>query len=370
MRGDVDMKCKYCKSIIENGSLYCRFCGAQLFSSQKKEMAIPKPRQLSDGRWTGQLMVDGRRYSVYGNTQEEYEINARATKAGLIALRSERPKLALGSVIDRYISANENVLSPSTLRGYRMIRKHRFLNYMDRYLTDIDWQVMVSEESLLHSAKTVRNAWGLVSAALTAIGEKTPSVHLPKSAKKELPFLNYLEIQAFLEALHGKPCELAALLALHSLRLSELLALDAEDISSGFIHVHKAVVRDSSGVFVLKSTTKTELSARDVPVMISRLMELVPESGRLVTGKPSTLLSQLNRVCKNAGLPLVGFHGLRRSFASLCYHLKWSERSVMAIGGWSNMQTVHAFYIKLSQYDLNEDVKSMQNYYGFTTDKP
>lgn len=364
------MKCKYCKSIIENGSLYCRFCGAQLFAAQKKEMPVPKPRQLSDGRWVGQLMVDGKRHSVYGNTQEEYEINARATKAGLIAMRYERPKLALSSVIDRYISANENVLSPSTLRGYRMIREHRFASYMGKCLTDIDWQVMVSEEAALCSAKTLRNAWGLVSASLTAIGDKTPNVHLPKTAKKELPFLNYLEIQAFLEALHGKPCELAALLALHSLRLSELLALDAEDISNGFIHVNKAVVRDSSGVFVLKKTTKTSSSARDVPIMIARLTELLPESGRLVTGKPSTLLSQVNRICKDACLPLVGFHGLRRSFASLCYHLKWSERSVMAIGGWSNMQTVHAFYIKLSQYDLNEDVKSMQDYYGFTADKP
>lgn len=82
--------------------------------------------------------------------------------------------------------------------------------------------------------------------------------------------------------------------------------------------------------------------------------------------KLTSLRDRINRICYKHGLPLVGCHGLRRSFASLGYHLKWSERSVMAIGGWSNIQTVHNLYIKLSQYDLNDDVKAMQDYYTFT----
>lgn len=189
-------------------------------------MSVPKPKQLADGRWVGQLMVDGKRYSVYGHTKEEYEINARATKAGLIEARSERPKLALGDIIDRYIESNEHVLSPSTIRGYKTIRKHRFAGWMEQDIQSINWQAMVNEESLGSSAKTVKNAWGLVSASLAASEEKVPSVHLPKPAKNELPFLNYIEIQAFLEAIHGKPSELAAILALHSLRESELFALN------------------------------------------------------------------------------------------------------------------------------------------------
>lgn len=332
-------------------------------------MPVPKPKQLADGRWVGQLMADGKRYSVYGQTREEYEINARATKAGLIEARSERPKLALGTVIDRYIESNEHVLSPSTIRGYKTIRKHRFAGWMEQDIQSINWQAMVNEESRNCSAKTVKNAWGLVSASLAAAEEKVPSVHLPKPAKNELPFLNYIEIQAFLEAIHGKPSELAAILALHSLRESELFALTREDIHDGYIFVSKAYVPDATNTFVLKHTTKTPMSTRAIPVMIPRLLEILPESGRLVTERPSTLYTRINKVCEKAKLPLVGCHGLRRSFASLCYHLKWSERSVMQIGGWSNMQTVHNFYIKLSQLDVNEDVENMRNYYGFTTDK-
>ena len=365
------MKCRYCKSIIENGSLYCRFCGAQLFTAQKKEISVPKPRELADGRWMAQLMVDGERHTVYGSTEDEYTLKARALKARLLEAKHKAPKLALGTVIDRYIASNRNVLSPSTIRGYETIRKYCFKNWMSREINSIDWQRMVNEEAPAHSPKTVKNAWGLVSASLAAIGEKAPKVRLPKTAKKELPFLNYVEIQAFLDAIHGQPGELAAILALHSLRESEIFALTRADIHDDHIFVNKAYVPDSSNAFVLKNTTKTRASTRAVPIMIPRLLEILPgEDGRLVTVRPSTVYNRINRACDKAGVPRVGCHGLRRSFASLGYHLKWSERTVMKIGGWSNMQTVHNFYIKLAELDVNEDVENMRNFYGFTKKDP
>lgn len=364
------MKCKYCKNTIPDGSLYCNFCGSKLFMSQKKELRIPKPKQMADGRWTGQIMVDGKRLSVYGNTVEEYEITARATKAGLIASRDEPPKLALGDVIEKYITSNENVLSPSTIRGYRTIQKHRFKKFMKHDVSDIPWQKMVNDEALLCSAKTVKNAWGLVSASLTAAGETVPHINLPTPAKRETPFLDYEQIQVFLEAIKGQPGELAALLGLHSLRESEIFALKAKDIRDGYIRVDKAYVPNERNYFVLKHTTKTALSTREIPVMIPRLLEILPEPSdkRLVTERPSTVYKRINRACDAAGLPRVGCHGLRRSFASLCYHLHIDERTVMLLGGWSNMQTVHNFYIKLAQKDVNEDVEKLKNYYKFTTD--
>lgn len=365
------MKCKACKNIIENGSLYCRFCGAQQFKSPKKELSVPKPRQLADGRWVGQLMVDGKRISVYGKTVEEYELQARATKAGLIAARDEPPKLTLGDMIDRYIAENENILSPSTIRGYKILHKNRFQDFMQRDVSSLPWQEMISKEAKLCSAKTLKNSWGLVSASLRASDEHVPPVNLPTIARKETPFLDYEQIQVFLEAIYDKPGELAALLGLHSLRESEILGLRANDIRDGYIHVDKAIVPDESNVFVLKNTTKTVKSTRAIPILIPRLSELLPEpsDNRLVTERSSTVYNRIRKVCKAAGLPEMGPQGLRRSFASLCYHLHIDERTVMLLGGWSNMQTVHNFYIKLASKDVNEDVEKIRNYYGFTTDK-
>lgn len=331
-------------------------------------MAIPKPKQLSDGRWTAQMMVNGKRRSIYGATLEQYEINARAIKAQLISAKNEPPRLTLGTVIDRYIASVANVLSPSTIRGYNYIRRGRFDNYMDKLIGEINWQQMISDEAKKYAPHTVKNAWGLVSASLSAAGESVPSVHLPKSVKKELPFLDYKQIQVFLEAVKGNPIEMAAILALHSLRRSELAALTVDDISNGYIHVNKASVMNDGNVFVSKPTTKTEASTRDIPIMIPRLLEIMPKKGKLVTISTTSLRDRINRICAANGLPLVGCHGLRRSFASLGYHLNWSERMVMQIGGWSTLQTVHSFYIKLYDVDRDESVKTMKDFYRFTTE--
>lgn len=366
------MKCKYCKNIVPQGSVFCNICGARLAKLPKKELSVPKPRQRADGRWVGQLMVDGKRVYVTGKTVEEYELQARATKAGLIASRDEPPKLTLGEAIDRYIASNENILSPSTLRGYEIVRKYRFTGYMNREIASIQWQSMINEEAGKASAKTVKNAWGLVSASLNAAGENVPAVNLPKVPRQETPFLDYEQIQTFLAAMKDQPGELAALLGLHSLRQSEIFGLRAKDIRDGYIYVDKAIVPDAQNIFVEKKTTKTAKSTRAIPVMIPRLLEILPEpsDNRLVTERPSTVYNRIKRVCIKAGLPEMGAHGLRRSFASLCYHLRIDERTVMQLGGWSNMQTVHNFYIKLAQTDENEGVKKLRNYFGFTTDEP
>ena len=362
------MRCKYCKNTVENGSLYCRFCGSKLFKTDKKEKAIPKPVQLKDGRWRGQIMVDGQRQVVYGSTLEEYEINARAVKAGLIELTSKKSDPTLGELIDNYINSKSEVLSPSTVRNYSGVRKYRFQAFVDTPVSRIDFQEMIILESRLCAPMTLKGAWAVVTSSLRAAGIVVPSVNLPRIPKKDLPWLDYQQIRVLLEAVKGSPCELAVILALHSLRSAELLALTAEDIYDGHLHVNKTIVLNAQNDFVHNGSTKTVCSSRAIPVIIPRLYDLLPPSGRLVRHDPNFVRRQINAICEDCGLPKIGFHGLRRSFASLGYHLGWSERSIMQIGGWTTFEVVHRFYIKLSQDDLLNDVKRMQDYYQITTD--
>jgi len=103
--------------------------------------------------------------------------------------------------------------------------------------------------------------------------------------------------------------------------------------------------------------------------MIPRLAELLDEyngsdDGLILAEHPGTHTNRINRICVENGLPKVGAHGLRRSFASLAYHLKWSERQTMLIGGWSDITTVHNIYIKLAQADINRDVEEMKRFYS------
>lgn len=359
-------KCKSCKNVIEDGSLYCRFCGEKLFV-QKRELSVPKPRILADGSYSAQIMVDGKRIVVHGRDEAEYRANARAYKVKAVEAKYNA-RYKLGDVVDMYISANEAVLSPSTLRGYGIIRRNRFKAFMDMYLDDINWQQMISIEAKKKSAKTIKNSWSLVSASLSFVKYEVPDVNLPAIPRREKEFLDYEQVTLFLKAVKGTNAELPALLALHSLRMSELRGIEVSDIKDGYINIHGAVVRDADNVFVRKETNKTEKSTRRVPVLLDRIYEILPENGRLVPEMPHTVTDRINDVCRRAGLPEVGCHGLRHSFASLCYHLDINERTVCRLGGWSNMQTVHKIYIHLSNADVDADVKKLRDYFEITTD--
>lgn len=364
--------CPHCKNPTPVYSIYCCMCGERVAKPKRirsMELAVPKPTQQASGRWRAQLMLDGKRVSVTADTEQEYYIKARAIKAGLIEARGQAPKMTVGAAVDEYIASKDKVLSPSTIRAYKSYRKNRFPKLMDKDIrSGINWQKAVNDEAGKVGSKTLSNAWHLILAALDAQDlDELPEVTLPRVVKANRPWLDYEQIQDFLEAVKGKDCELPALLALHGLRRSELLALTADkvDLSKRTIRVEGAAVIDETGALVEKKQNKTQSSRRVVHIVIPRLEELLKgKTGKLVTTKPNTSYVQINRICEEAGLPKVGVHGLRHSFASLAYHLDWSEAATMREGGWSNSKTVHEIYTHLSRQDEDEAVRKMREFYG------
>ncbi|MCD8116688.1 MAG: site-specific integrase [Oscillospiraceae bacterium] len=317
-------------------------------------MKIPKATQSSDGTWVIQLRIDGKSLYVRADTEAKVQAKALAIKSGLIEAHKTKQEKTLGQMIDEYIEARTNVLSPATITGYRKIRRTRFLIYMDRTPDKINWQSAINLEAKSVSSKTLKNSWGLINAVLRD-NEISVNVTLPPVEKHPQTWLTPEQIPVFIKAVQDKPCELAALLGLCSLRRSEIVALNWQDVNlqKKTVYVHAAVVPTDEGL--VRKSTKTTGSTREVPLMIPRLEELLEssdvKSGPLITVHPETIYRQVNDVCKEAGLPEVGMHGLRRSFASLGYHLGLTELEIMAIGGWSDFQTVHKFYLYLSEKD-------------------
>ena len=364
------MICKYCGRSVPDESVYCLYCGERLARKKRtrsQERSYPKYRVLADGTLLGQLMVGGRRETVKAETEKAYRAKIDAIRAGVMELKAHPDRRPLKTVLRDYIDKNDGVLSPATIRGYEYILKGRFVSYMDKPAGQIDYQAMVNEEAKKHAPKTVENAWGLVTAAFRDAKIPVPEVNLPTVPESDEDFLDHDQILRFLPAIRGDSCELACLLALHSLRMSELLKLNVSDIRDGKIHVRGAMVRDKKNQLVEKKTNKSRSSTRVVDIMIPRISELLPASGPVVTVAAETIRKHSINACKKAGLPPCSPHDLRRSFASLGHFLQWDERTIMAVGGWSNMNTVHKIYIKLSQKDVSSDVQKMQNYYQITT---
>lgn len=346
-------------------ALFCPWCGRRLVLD-RESVSVPTPRKLPSGTFYGQITVKGERVSISAPTEPEYYVKARAAKLGLIEAKKAAPKMTVGTAIDEYIKNNSRILSPSTIKAYKSYRKNRFQSIMGKDISAVNWQKAINTECESVGAKTVANAYRLITAALSSNGVILPSVALPKIAKATRPWLDYEQIQTFLDAINGKDCELPALLALHGLRRSEFLHLTDKDVDlqKGLIHVRGASVYDASGKFVSKATNKNASSTRDVHIVIPRLETLLKgRSGVLVTTKPNTSYVQINRVCASVGLPEVGVHGLRHSFASLAYHLGWSEATTMREGGWSTSKTVHEIYTHLAAQDANADINRMKAFY-------
>ena len=365
------MICKSCGREIEDNSMFCNWCGEKQVKIRRKtdEIKIPNPKKLESGNWWIYLRAE--KQSITEPTKDLCIAKAKAIRAGFVKQKASTPKITLGNAIDKMMKASVGVISPSTLRGYGITRRNRFKAYMDKDISSIDWQMAISEECKIVSAKTVCNAWDAVSASMRYLKLPQPDICLPKFKKGGQPYLDYEQVQKFIPAVRGQDCELAALLALHSLRLSEIIGLKRKDIvtskpGSEYINVSKVIVPNEKNVFVEKSTTKTPSSTRQVPVLIPRLLEIIPDipdDEYLFKLNPKTIGRWINRVCEKCGLPKVAVHGLRRSFVSLCYHLKWSETRTMEVGGWTNYKTVHDHYLREAQKDKDRNSKKMQKFY-------
>lgn len=365
------MVCKNCKRDIDDDSIFCKWCGEKQIRERRKkgEVKVPKPRQLADGRWFAQVMIDGERHNVYGNTIAEYETNARALKQGLIkAKKSPKPK-TLTSAIDDYIVGKKGVISPETVRGYRVVQRNRFPELMKMDIHKIsseDVQKAINEASKTLAPKTVKNAWGLIRPILKDFGI---DVRLPQMIQAERPYLDPDQIKTLCAAVEGTDIEVPALMALLSLRRSEIFGLEWSDIDleKDVIHVRQTMVYDENGKKVLKKTTKNVTSRRDVPILIDQLRAALEKSrsdGRIMTMAPNTLYRKINKVCENHGLPLVGIHGLRHSYASLSASLGIPINVSMRIGGWANDDTMKRIYIHVFERDRERYGGEMAAFYN------
>ncbi len=345
-------------------------------------MYIPEPKETPSG-WRIQLRINGQSIPVLADTPKECKRQAALIKAQAQAAGKPVKKcdLTLSQAIDAYIAERSNTLSPSTVRGYRIIQRTRFQSTMPRVLSRIspsEWRGIVNDELGIVSRKTVKNAWAFIKSVLSAQGidvDNAVKVSQPRK-KRDANWLEPDEIKKFVAAAADDPLCVPMLLALMSMRISEIDALRWENIDphADFIHTTGARIRNENNEYVLKAEQKNLESDRNVPLLIPELRAAIlrdwkPE-GKVLSVSQTTLRCAVERTCARAGVKRVTVHQLRHSFASLSAHLRIPAEISMEIGGWNNDKIMKEIYTHIARSDIERYKNEMWNFYNSTPAAP
>ena len=268
--------------------------------------------------------------------------------------RGNVSELTLDDAINRYIESKCNVLSPSTVRGYKIAQRNAFELIKDvrlDRLTEIAVQTWANQNAAKYSPKSIRNQFGLLSAVLkqNKIRLDLDSVLLKPKEKREYNIPSPQELRAIIAAVKGLRCEIPVLIALMcGLRQSEIAALKWSDYNINVLHIHAAVVPDERGHLVYKECPKSYASNRevDVPEHLRRLLDATEHVSEYISPfrTPSGVLKAFQRVCASIGLSAYKMHELRHAYASMMLKEGIADKYAMERLGQSTPSMIKQVY--------------------------
>jgi integrase len=330
-----------------------------------------KARKLPSGKWNIEVYVgkdsQGKRIreSFTAATKAEVELMASKFKNNVDRQRSS--DLTVSEAGEAYIKANENVLSPSTLRGYKMDAKRlQPIGHLRiRKITSYDIQSFVSELSSTHSPKTVKNTYAFLVTSLGFCGvEQKFKVNLPKIPKQTKYAPENEQIKVLYDNANPVMKRAIMLAAFHSLRRGEICGLTYGDLKGNTLLVHSDMVLGPDG-WVHKETPKTESSYRQV-FLTDKEVEILGQGKPdeyIVPIKPSTLDGNFKRLCNKLGIEGLIFHNLRSYFASIAVAIGIPDIYLSHMGGWRENSTVLKEHYQKKIVSIDEAYTNKMNTY-------
>lgn len=340
-----------------------------------RRLVMATVRKLKSGNYQAILTIStGKRISATGKTQDEalqavFKLSASGSDTPAPAPNTATAidptmLLTVGAVIDRYIDSKCLVLSPTTVEGYKMLRKERFKGLMATPLCELSKEVLqkaVNAESLMVSPKTVRNAYGLIT---SAVGMFAPDLHLsvtlPRKNKKEIYVPDEEEVAKIYEIVKryskGRLIKPYLLATQCGLRASEIAGLTTDCIKSDCIIIKQAKVSTHDGAYIKQP--KSNKGYRTIPISPDfsalLLQNCVGDSVCNITSHAITkawyVLRDTNDLPKH-----LNFHALRHHFASQCLLQNIPQKYIAELMGHADCTMIervyqHVFPSALSAY--------------------
>ena len=305
-----------------------------------------KIEKLPSGSYRVRKMYKGKTYTIiteYKPTQKEA---LQLLSAEMDKVKPSAPRMTFCESADKYIEIRSNVLSPSSINGYRSVLRNLSDEFKEMNINDItvvEIQKEINSYSVGRSPKTVRNAHGFISSVLKMFRpELNISTTLPQKRKNDEYVPSDDDVRRILKRAKGTKYEIPLVLATFGLRRSEICALTPEDLDGNTLTINKALVTNDKNEFVIKSTKTTE-GTRKIYLPDS-VAELIRANGKIYTGSPNQIYENLCKYQNELGIPHFKLHALRHYYASMSHSLGIPDSYIMQAGGWKSDNTLKRVY--------------------------
>ena len=299
--------------------------------------------KLPSGKWRTRVYVNGKQISFTASTKAE---SVRlATQA---SNRQNNVRMTVNTALRGYYEAKKGILSPSTAREYARSIERDFtdIGFMrtDK-LTRAVIQKWISDYSVNHSAKSTRNAYGLLSAALDLMCDLRFKVELPKIPPRSYQIPSESDFKEAIAECDDEMRKAVLLAGIGTMRRGEIAALTYGDIDGNVIHVHADKIRSQSG-YVVKDMPKTSASDRYItyPSFVIEALGSGRKMDPVVRISPEHISRRWRVIRKRCGLDGVRFHDLRHYAASIAHSLGVPDKIIQDRGGWSDDRVMKAVY--------------------------
>lgn len=330
---------------------------------------MPIAKKLPSGsyrclKFAGYEYIDGKKKRKYESftaaTKEEAELLA----AQWANKKTSRPEnITIDDALKKYIASRENVLSPSTIRGYNA-SLNRFDMIKDlriRSLKQYDVQMWVSDLSARLKPKTVKNTYGLLTAALSFVAPDTKlDIRLPAMIRKEYYMPPDEDFQKVLQTADEETWLAMMLARYYSLRIGEICALEPSDLQKNVLTIRRAMVHTKDNQWTVRERPKTDDSYRSLIITEPLLSRFKASGDKLSTLNPNSLANRFRRAVRRARVEPFNFHILRHMFATSAAMNGVPDFFTAKMGGWNqNSSVLKSVYQNIRNDDFRRQMDVM-----------
>lgn len=329
-----------------------------------------KAKKLPSGKWRVQVYIptDTKpiRKSFTAETKKEAEYQASEYTMHYKEYVNDKK---LSQAIEEYITVKTAVLSPSTIRTYRIIQRNNIGDlgdYSVNKITSKDIQAHISMLSTHLNGGTVKNVYHLIMSSLDlAVPDKKFKVTLPPKEIIERNIPDDEEVRLLIDNAPDDIKKCILLASVGTLRRGEISGLKYKDILRDMhaIYVHSDMVKDEYGKWIHKDIPKTSGSVRRIVFpkeIIDMLGEGDPEEF-VIKLNPNAITNGFVSLRKRLGLKCK-FHDLRHYAASIMHAIGIPDQYIQQRGGWSSPAILQSVYRNVLQDKDKAFTEKTNNY--------